>query len=109
MYNDFLQHHGILGQKWGVKNGPPYPIGSEGHSLSEKKAGWKKSIGGGRNEHLYNRKTNKKSSAVTLKSTTVPSSILLSERIPEGLLGLQPVNITARVRLHKIKALLLIA
>lgn len=21
-----LQHHGIIGQKWGVKNGPPYPI-----------------------------------------------------------------------------------
>lgn len=22
----FLRHHGILGQKWGVKNGPPYPL-----------------------------------------------------------------------------------
>lgn len=22
----FLKHHGILGQKWGVKNGPPYPL-----------------------------------------------------------------------------------
>ena len=21
-----LQHHGIKGQKWGVRNGPPYPI-----------------------------------------------------------------------------------
>lgn len=24
--SDELQHHGIKGQKWGVKNGPPYPI-----------------------------------------------------------------------------------
>lgn len=24
--NDTLYHHGIKGQKWGVKNGPPYPI-----------------------------------------------------------------------------------
>ena len=24
--NDTLQHHGIKGQKWGVRNGPPYPL-----------------------------------------------------------------------------------
>lgn len=23
---DFLSHHGVQGQKWGVKNGPPYPL-----------------------------------------------------------------------------------
>lgn len=26
MPNDYLAHHGIKGQKWGVRNGPPYPI-----------------------------------------------------------------------------------
>lgn len=41
-----LQHHGILGQKWGRKNGPPYPLGASDHSASEKKAGWRKSISG---------------------------------------------------------------
>lgn len=25
----YLEHHGIKGQKWGVLNGPPYPIGSQ--------------------------------------------------------------------------------
>lgn len=25
-YKDHLAHHGIKGQKWGVKNGPPYPL-----------------------------------------------------------------------------------
>lgn len=42
--NSDLQHHGILGQKWGKRNGPPYPLGSEDHSASEKKAGWRKSV-----------------------------------------------------------------
>ena len=31
-----LEHHGILGQKWGVKNGPPYPLGDGAYSTSEK-------------------------------------------------------------------------
>lgn len=28
-YSNYLEHHGILGQKWGKKNGPPYPLSSE--------------------------------------------------------------------------------
>lgn len=44
----FLAHHGILGQKWGRRNGPPYPLDAQDHSASEKKAGWRKSLAGGR-------------------------------------------------------------
>ena len=28
-----LRHHGIEGQKWGVRNGPPYPLGSKKSNL----------------------------------------------------------------------------
>lgn len=44
---DYLTHHGILGQKWGKKNGPPYPLGASDHSASEKRAGWRKSLDNG--------------------------------------------------------------
>ena len=32
-----LQHHGIFGQKWGRRNGPPYPIPDGKHSAAEKR------------------------------------------------------------------------
>lgn len=40
-FEDFLAHHGIEGQKWGVRNGPPYPlqgvkVRSESYKLSRK-------------------------------------------------------------------------
>lgn len=36
-YTDELYHYGIKGQKWGIKNGPPYPLGEGQKSAKEKK------------------------------------------------------------------------
>ena len=33
-----LAHHGILNQKWGVRHGPPYPLGGGDYSPAQRKA-----------------------------------------------------------------------
>ncbi len=49
-HNDYLAHHGVLGQKWGKRNGPPYPLNASDHSSSENKTGWRKSLNSGTHE-----------------------------------------------------------
>lgn len=43
-YSNYLAHHGILGQRWRKRNGPPYPLGKGDHSASEKHAASKAGI-----------------------------------------------------------------
>lgn len=43
-YNEYISHHGILGQKWGKQNGPPYPLGSDVSTGSRLKSGAKGSV-----------------------------------------------------------------
>lgn len=46
IYDNTFEHHGILGQKWGVKNGPPYPLDeNSGSNSSGKHGGDKKKSG----------------------------------------------------------------
>ena len=65
-----LQHHSILGMKWGKKNGPPYPIGASDHSASEKKAGWRRSLdksdSGGQNDNKKHGLTDKQKKAIKI-------------------------------------------
>ncbi len=59
IYTTYLYHHGILGQRWGRRNGPPYPLDQEDHSAAERKAGYRKSLGGGRNPESYRKNIDK--------------------------------------------------
>ena len=54
-----LYHHGIKGQQWGKRNGPPYPLDSNDHSKSEIKAGWKDSLKKGKEYHREMRDSKK--------------------------------------------------
>lgn len=45
--DSYLEHHGIKGQKWGVSNGPPYPLDYESHSKSETQKNPKKLLTAG--------------------------------------------------------------
>lgn len=45
LYKNYLIHHGVKGQKWGIKNGPPYPLDAKGQlrnvlSLNEELNKW---------------------------------------------------------------------
>lgn len=48
-----LSHHGILNQKWGVRHGPPYPLGGGDYSAAQKKAIYRKRKSG---NSIYNKK-----------------------------------------------------
>lgn len=39
-----LMHHGIRGQKWGQRQGPPYPLDIDEHSARERRDGWADSL-----------------------------------------------------------------
>jgi hypothetical protein len=56
-----LYHHGIKGQKWGDKNGPPYSLGASSHSSSERKEGTKGWTKKAKAEHKASKKYSNRS------------------------------------------------
>ena len=38
MHTNYLAHHGILGQRWGTRNGPPYPLKGGSYTRTEQEA-----------------------------------------------------------------------
>lgn len=68
MKRNELYHHGILNQKWGVRNGPPYPLRGGDYSESEKRAIYKERK---KKNSIYN----KKHFDTVLKKGTVLSTL----------------------------------
>lgn len=57
-----LRHHGVQGQKWGVQNGPPYPLDSSvstGSKLKQVKDRVKRAKKGAKYEQKIDRLSNK--------------------------------------------------
>lgn len=75
--DDSISHHGIEGQQWGVRNGPPYPLGSGQHSRAEVRAAKKE------NKKVY--KETKKRSSGKFPALTELKNKKASEYINEKL------------------------
>ena len=43
-FNGTIAHHGIKGQKWGVRNGPPYPLDAEKSAKVRMRAKWGRDV-----------------------------------------------------------------
>ena len=100
-----LSHHGILGMRWGERNGPPYPLGAGDHSASEKKAGWRKSLA----DWDYKRKSkkfsnihNKRNSNIKKLNKYNKEIDKLNKKIDKGSKGLLSNRLSTK-ELRKLK------
>lgn len=83
-YRNYLAHHGIKGQKWGVMHGPPYPLGS--HTSAMIKKGKKVAA---KAKKAYDKKVKPKAKAIAKKGAD-----FYEKNMPEK--GKQVINKAAK-------------
>ena len=84
-YRNYLAHHGIKNQKWGVRHGPPYPLGS-GTSARIKK-GIK--VAAKKGSEVYNKSVKPRAQAIAKKGAAVYDA-----KMPES--GKKVINAAAK-------------
>ena len=55
----YIEHYGINGQKWGVRNGPPYPLDFKAHSKAEQRLNPKSILDGKEDKSNGSKQENK--------------------------------------------------
>lgn len=91
-----LSHHGILGQKWGKQNGPPYPLSDVKHKLVVRRAEKRK------NKILSNpKKLYKHSDEFTIDEINdallrIDTRNKIKDRIPKKVKAKPPVKLSPR-------------
>lgn len=80
--SESLSHHGILGQKWGQKNGPPYPLDKSDYSSAERKAmtGSTRNEGTSKSGKTFNKETAKKIAIGVGTAAAVAGGVYLAIR-----------------------------
>ena len=74
MSGDYLEHHGIEGQKWGVRNGPPYPLDAGDRSPREVRAALrKKNRGEDKDAKAFSKELSAQKMRMLAKNRTVES------------------------------------
>ena len=87
IYKNELYHHGIEGQKWGVRNGPPYPLDKSASQAitNAKNAGRRTEEAYKRHSEYISSVSNKRTARRGLRGKKLEESLRLRSEIHRGL------------------------
>lgn len=94
-------HHGIKGQKWGVKNGPPYPLDYSQHNSREKKVNSKSSLDNYVNNNPANKNDTKRREKIHKRTERALKAYRTIHYLDPGNRALRNINRVAKNQAYK--------